>query len=428
MTAQLNNLSAAEAARRIAAGELTSEALVAACLDRIAAREKDVLAWAHLDPQLALAQARALDRERPRGPLHGVPVGIKDVIDTADMPTEYNSPIYRGHRPRADAACVAVLRRAGCVILGKTVTTEFANNHPAKTRNPHNPAHTPGGSSSGSAAAVADGMVPLALGTQTGGSTIRPASYCGVTGMKPSFNSINRAGLKFVSESLDTIGLFARGAEDAALLLHVLSGRALPDGKTAANRKPRIGLFRTPRWQEAGAAVQAAVESAAARLAQAGARVTALEAPDGYAALYDEQERLMRFETARALAWEHAHHAGELSASLRSRIEDGWARPRAEYDAARTLARDCRGAFADRMRDLDFLVTPGTTGEAPATLATTGNSLFNRVWTLLGVPCVTLPFGTGPAGLPLGVQLVGAFDRDTELLGWSAWAERNFKA
>ncbi|MDH5246064.1 MAG: amidase [Betaproteobacteria bacterium] len=428
MPESLNTLSAAEAARRIAAGELTSEALVAACLARIAAREPEVQAWAFLDPQLALAQARALDGERPRGPLHGVPVGIKDVIDTADMPTEYNSPIYRGHRPRADAACVAVLRRAGCVILGKTVTTEFANNHPARTRNPRNLAHTPGGSSSGSAAAVADGMVPLALGTQTGGSTIRPASYCGVTGMKPSFNSINRAGLKFVAESLDTIGLFARGAEDVALLLHVLSRRALPDSGVTAGRKPRVGLFRTPRWQEADAAAQDAVESAAARLEKAGAHVTPFAAPDGYAALYDEQERLMRFETALALAWEHAHHAGELSASLRLRIEDGWALSRAGYDSARQHARDVRRRLAEAMQDCDFLVTPGTTGEAPATLASTGNSLFNRVWTLLGVPCVTLPFGTGPAGLPLGVQLVGAFDRDTELLGWSVWAEQNFKA
>jgi Asp-tRNA(Asn)/Glu-tRNA(Gln) amidotransferase A subunit family amidase len=427
MTAQLNQLSAAEAARRIAAGELTSEALTAACLERIAAREKDVQAWAFLDPALALAQARALDREARRGPLHGIPVGIKDVLDTADMPTEYGSPIYRGHRPAADAACVAQLRRAGCVILGKTATTEFANNHPAKTRNPHNPAHTPGGSSSGSAAAVADCMVPLALGTQTGGSTIRPAAYCGAVGLKPSFNGINRAGLKFVSESLDTIGLFARGVEDIALGLNVLSGRALPDFKAMAGRAPRIGLFRTPRWGEADAAAQSAIEGAAARLAQAGAKLSEFEAPAGYAPLYDEQGTIMSYETARALAWEHAHHAAQLSDSLRPRIEEGWALSRAAYDAARTHARGCRHAFADRMRDFDFLVTPGPTGEAPATLATTGSSLFNRVWTLLGVPCVTLPFGKGPTGLPLGVQLVGTFDGDMELLAWSRWAEQNLK-
>ena len=423
MTIEPIRLSAAEAARRIAGGQLKSEALVAACLARIAAHEKDVQAWAFLDPESALRQARALDRESPRGPLHGVPVGVKDVIDTADMPTEYNSPIYRGHRPPWDAACVAQLRRAGCVILGKTVTTEFANNHPAKTRNPRKLTHTPGGSSSGSAAAVADFMAPLALGTQTGGSTIRPASYCGTVGCKPSFNSINRAGLKFVAESLDTIGLFARSAEDIALLLHVLSGRAVPDFKAMSGRKPRVGLFRTPRWREADTAAQAAVEGAAARLAKAGAAVSDFEAPQDYAQLFDDHGKIMGYETARALAWEHANHAGQLSDSLRPRIEEGWALPREAYDAARLLARDCRRRFADGMRDYDFLVTPGATGEAPATLATTGSSVFNRVWTLLGVPCVTLPFGAGPNGLPLGVQLVGAFDRDTELLGWSRWAE-----
>ena len=422
MSVPLNKLSAAEAARRIAAGELNSEALVAACLERIAAREPAVQAWAFLDPKLALTQARALDREPPRGPLHGVPVGIKDVIDTADMPAEYGSPIYRDNRPKSDAACVALLRRAGCVILGKTVTTEFANNHPAKTRNPHNAAHTPGGSSSGSAAAVADFMVPLALGTQTGGSTIRPAAYCGATGCKPSFNSINRAGLKFVAESLDTIGLFGRGVEDIALALNVLSGRALPDFKSTS-RAPRIGFFRTPRWHEADAAAQAASEGAAARLARAGAKVSDFEAPQGYARLYDEHGAIMGYETARALAWEYQHHAALLSESLRPRIEEGWALSREAYDAARQLARDVRRGFAERMRDFDFLVTPGTTGEAPATLATTGSSLFNRVWTLLGVPCVTLPFGVGPKGLPLGVQLVGAFDSDTDLLAWSHWAE-----
>jgi amidase len=427
MPAELNALSAAEAARRIAASELKSEALVAACLERIAAREKDVQAWAHLDPELALKQARALDRERPRSPLHGVPVGVKDVIDTADLPTEYNSPIYRGYRPKWDAACVALLRRAGCVILGKTVTTEFANNHPSKTRNPHKLTHTPGGSSSGSAAAVADGMVPLALGTQTGGSTIRPASYCGVVGCKPSFNSINRAGLKFVSESLDTIGVLARSAEDAALGLHVLSGRALPDFKATAGRKPRVGLFRTPRWNEADAAAQAVIEGAAARLAKADATVFDFKAPEGYAQLFDDHGKIMGYETARALAWEHANHAGQLSESLRPRIEEGWALPRAEYDAARQLARDCRRRLAEAMRDCDFLVTPGTTGEAPATLTTTGSSVFNRVWTLLGVPCVTLPFGTGPHGLPLGVQLTGAFDGDSELLGWADWAARGMR-
>src|SRR5258706_13942779 len=247
----LNELTAAEAARRIARGQLTSETLVAAHLARIAAREREVHAWAHLDSERALAQARALDRESPRSPLHGIPFGIKDGIDTADIPTEYNSSIYRSHQPAWDAACVAQLRRAGCVILGKTVTTEFANNHPSQTRNPRNLAHTPGGSSSGSAASVADHMVALALGTQTGGSTIRPAAYCGVVGYKPSFNTINRAGLKFVSESLDTIGILPRSAEDAALGLHVLSGHAVSDLTERSTATLRVGVCRTPRWNDA---------------------------------------------------------------------------------------------------------------------------------------------------------------------------------
>jgi amidase len=419
-----HRLSAAEAARRIARGELTSEALVASCLERIAAREQAVQAWAWLDADLALRQARALDREPARRPLHGVPVGIKDIFDTADMPTEYNSPIYRGHRPKWDAACVALLRRGGCVVLGKTVTTEFAHVHPGKTRNPHNPAHTPGGSSSGSAAAVADHMVPLALGTQTGGSVIRPAAFCGAVGCKPSFNTINRAGLKFAAESLDTIGVFSRSAEDAALGLHVLSGRALPDFKQTGARKPRVGLCRTPRWRDADAETHAAIERAAAQLAKAGARVADFELPEGGAALFEEHGKIMNYESARALAWEYLNHPDKISAALRPRIEEGWQISRAAYDAARSLARDCRRRLADRMADYDFLITPSAPGEAPATLETTGSSVFNRVWTLLGVPCVTLPFGTGPHKVPLGVQLVGPFDGDSALLAWAHWAER----
>jgi amidase len=419
-----HRLSAAEAARRIARGELTSEALVASCLERIAAREQAVQAWAWLDADLALRQARALDREPARRPLHGVPVGIKDIFDTADMPTEYNSPIYRGHRPKWDAACVALLRRGGCVVLGKTVTTEFAHVHPGKTRNPHNPAHTPGGSSSGSAAAVADHMVPLALGTQTGGSVIRPAAFCGAVGCKPSFNTINRAGLKFAAESLDTIGVFSRSAEDAALGLHVLSGRALPDFKQTGARKPRVGLCRTPRWRDADVETHAAIERAAAQLAKAGARVADFELPEGGAALFEEHGKIMNYESARALAWEYLNHPDKISATLRPRIEEGWQISREAYDAARSLARDCRRRLADRMADYDFLITPSAPGEAPATLETTGSSVFNRVWTLLGVPCVTLPFGTGPHKVPLGVQLVGPFDGDSALLAWAHWAER----
>ena len=423
MSVPPNELSAAEAAQRIARRELTSERLVAACLERIEAREREVQAWAFVDRGLALSQARRLDSESPRGPLHGIPVGIKDVFDTADMPTEYGSPIYRDHRPRSDAACVAQLREAGCVILGKTVTTEFANNHPSRTRNPHNPAHTPGGSSSGSAAAVADGMVPLALGTQTGGSTIRPASFCGVTGYKPSFNSINRAGLKFVAESLDTVGIFARSAGDAALAIQVLAGRT----PVAVRDTPRVGLWRTPRWSEANDATRAGIENAAATLKRAGAQVADFEMPAGSERLFDEHGIVMHYEAARALAWEYQHHREKISPSLLPRLEEGREFTRRAYDGAQELARDCRQRLVYQMREIDFLVTPSAPGEAPGTLDTTGNSIFNRVLTLLGLPCVTLPYGKGPHGLPLGVQLVGRIEGDMELLAWAGWAEQRLR-
>jgi Asp-tRNA(Asn)/Glu-tRNA(Gln) amidotransferase A subunit family amidase len=403
---------------------MKSEALVSGCLERIAQREREVHAWAYLDPERALAEARQRDREAPRSALHGVPVGIKDVLDTADMPTEYNSPIYRGHQPKWDAACVALLRRAGCVILGKTATTEFANNHPAPTRNPHNLAHTPGGSSSGSAAAVADRMVPLALGTQTGGSVIRPGAYCGVAACKPSFGSINRAGLKFVSESLDTIGVFARTADELGLLLQVLTGRS-PSPTPSA--KPRIGLCRTPRWSDADGETQANLESAAQALAKAGAQVRDFDLPEGSQALFDRHSAVMGYESARALAWEYTQFPEQISANLRPRLEAGWRVTRQDYDEVRGIARSCRRQLADQLREFDFLLTPSAASAAPASLASTGSPVFNRAWTLFGVPCVTLPFGAAANGLPLGVQLVGAFDQDMVLLEWAKWIERKLR-
>jgi Asp-tRNA(Asn)/Glu-tRNA(Gln) amidotransferase A subunit family amidase len=414
-------LSAAEAARAIQAGQLTSESLVAACLERIAARDGELAAWVHLDADAALTQARALDRQPARGPLHGIPVGIKDIFDTADMPTEHGSPIYRGNRPRADASTVAQLRQAGCVIVGKTATTEFASIYPAATRNPRNPAHSPGGSSSGSAAAVADHMVPLALGTQTGGSVIRPAVYCGVIGLKPSFGSINRTGVKPVSDTLDTIGLFANTVEDAALALNLLSGRRMPDfaAKAAA---PRIGFARTSRWKDADAATRAALESAARRLASAGAEVKDAALPPATEALFDAHGPIMNFESARALAWEQAHHRDAISATLLKRLDEGWAISREKYDDARQTARDARRQFSDLMRGFDLLLTPSARDEAPKGFASTGDSLFNRVWTLLGVPCITLPWGSGPNGLPLGIQLVAAVEQDAALLAQAQWA------
>jgi len=422
---KLNELSAAEAAQRIERGELTSEALVAACLERIAERDEVVRAWAFIDREKALAAARALDRAPRRSPLHGVPVGIKDIIDTADLPSEYNSPIYRGHRPKANAACVTLLKHAGCVILGKTVTTEFANNHPSQTRNPHNASHTPGGSSAGSAAAVADLMVPLALGTQTGGSVIRPAAYCGAFAIKPSFGAINRAGAKFVAESLDTIGIMGRSAADLVLAMEVLTGRS---GAAAVNRAPKIGLCRTPRWSVADAAVQANIERAARALAKAGASVREFEMPEGSTDLFDRHKVVMGYETARALGWEYHQHGAEISATLKARLDEGWKVPRADYDAMREHARRLRRQMAEQLRDVDFLITPSAPSEAPASLASTGDPIFNRAWTLLGLPCVTIPYGKGAHRLPLAVQLVGAHESDMAILAWAAWADSVFNS
>ncbi|HYL87513.1 MAG TPA: amidase [Burkholderiales bacterium] len=420
----LNELSATEAAARIERGEITAESLVAACLERIAEREESVRAWARVDRTRVLEEARALDGAPRASALHGVPFGIKDIIDTAELPTEYNSPIYRGHRPKADAASVTLLKRAGCLVLGKTVTTEFANNHPSQTRNPHNPAHTPGGSSSGSAAAVADFMVPAALGTQTGGSVIRPAAYCGVFAIKPSFGAINRAGTKMLSEALDTIGIMARSAEDLGLCMQVLTGRApAPE----APRKPRIGFCKTPRWDLADGAVQSHLQNAARILAKAGAQVRDFEMPQGADQLFDRHKLIMGYETARALGWEYWNHGEKLSATLKARLDEGWKVTREDYDAMREHARRCRRELADSMREIDFLLTPSAPSEAPASLASTGDPVFNRAWTLLGLPCVTVPCGKGLNGLPLAVQLVGPTESDMALLRWAEWSAQHLR-
>jgi Asp-tRNA(Asn)/Glu-tRNA(Gln) amidotransferase A subunit family amidase len=418
---ELNRLTAAEAARQIAAGTITSEQLVRACLDRIAARDGEVKAWVHCDPDAALAQARAVDHAGAKGVLGGVPIAFKDVIDTSDMPSEYGSPIYRGYRPRTDAACVALVRNAGGVVLGKTVTTEFASRMPGPTRNPHNLAHTPGGSSSGSAAAVADFMAPLAFGTQTGGSTIRPAAYCGIIGYKPSFGTINRAGLKALAESLDTIGVMARSVEDCALLAHVVSVRPIPHFAAALTHAPRIGLCRTSRWKDASPDTQALLESAAAALSGKGAALREIELPPDFDRLYDEQVLIMNFEAARGLAPERFNHPDLLSDHLRKTLAAAATMPSEKYAEAMRHARACRQVFAGCFAGCDVLLAPSAPGEAPAGIESTGSSLFNRNWTLLGAPCVTLPAGRAANGLPLGVQLVGGYDEDERVLRCAEW-------
>jgi Asp-tRNA(Asn)/Glu-tRNA(Gln) amidotransferase A subunit family amidase len=422
MGAALERCTARALATGIAAGEITSEAAVTACLERIAAREPVVGAWQHLDPDAALAQARARDREPPRGPLHGVPVGVKDIMDTPDMPTTYGSSIYAGHRPAADAACVARLRAAGAVVLGKTVSTEFATFKPAKTANPHDPGHTPGGSSSGSAAAVADFMVPLALGSQTVGSVIRPAAFCGVVGFKPTYGRFDLAGVKALAEGLDTLGFFARTVDDAVLLAGALEGRPWDAPKESASC--RIGLCRTPDWHHAQPETRAALENSAQRLTAAGYEAHNLDLPEGFETLGEAHQTIFTAEAVRALALEWRDHRAALSPKLQALLREGEACPEARYRAAVETARRYRDRLDDVFANVDVLLAPSAPGEAPAGRESTGDPVLNRLWTLLHVPCVTLPVARGPHGLPVGIQLIGARTQDEALLARAAAIER----
>jgi Asp-tRNA(Asn)/Glu-tRNA(Gln) amidotransferase A subunit family amidase len=420
---RLNELSATEAARMIAERAITSEQLVRACLDRIEAREPAVKAWSVLDPKAAIRQAKERDKGPVLGPLHGVPIAVKDVLDTYDLRTEMGSPIYAGHQPSGDASCVALVRAAGAVILGKTVTAEFAHMAPGPTTNPHNPQHTPGGSSSGSAAAVADFMAPVAFGTQTGGSVQRPSSFCGIVGYKPTFGIVNRAGLKFAAENLDTIGLMARTLDDIALVRAVLIGSSsdTAEGAHAALTAPRVGLCRTYLWDKASAETQAAVEDAAARLRGAGAQVEELALPDDFRGLSEAREVLNDVERARAMAYEWHHHRDRLSPQLMRCIAAGLQTSCEKYVEALRLAGHCRIQLDMALAGIDVLLAPTASGEAPAGLGWTGDSAFQGIWTILHVPTVSLPTHTGPNGLPVGVQLVAPRYRDEALLRSAAW-------
>jgi Asp-tRNA(Asn)/Glu-tRNA(Gln) amidotransferase A subunit family amidase len=418
---ELFRLSAREAAARIATGRLTAVALAESCLERIAQRESALGAWAYIDADQVLAEARARDQSGPRGALHGIPIGVKDIMDTADMPTAFGSRVYRGFRPAADAACVALARAAGAVILGKTVTTEFAALSPGKTRNPHDPAHTPGGSSSGSAAGVADCMMPLAFGTQTAGSVLRPASFCGVVGMKPSFGLIATAGTKPLSPSLDTIGGFARSVADVALFIAALTDRPelLPEAPAAA---PRIGIYQPAPWDRAEPATLAALAAARDKLGRAGA-ILAEHGPfpafDGLAAA---QSTIMSYEAARSLAWERLNRGTEIMPRTAALLAEGIAVSTAAYDAARRTAAAARAQCAEFFGAFDAVLVPAAPGEAPV-IATTGDPVFNRPWTLLHLPAIALPCHRGPSGLPVGIQLVGRPGEDARLLAIALFAE-----
>ena len=404
---------------------LSAEALARACLARIEERESAVGAWIHLDPDAVLAQARRLDAGPVRGPLQGLPIGVKDIIDTADMPTCYGSPAYAGHRPAMDAACVALARAAGALILGKTVTTEFAWRNPGKTANPRDPRFTPGGSSSGSAAAVADNMVPLAFGTQTAGSIVRPASYCGVVGYKPSYATLPRAGIKPLAEGLDTLGVMARSPGDAALLVGALSARDLlpaPPG-----RAPRIALCRTHEWPAAQPATAAALEHAAKCAARAGAQLKDLALPREFSGLLQAQIDIMGYEAYRSLASERVHHAARLSGKLKEQLDAAGKVDAARYDEARALAAACRAMLGEVFAGADAILAPSAPGEAPRSLAETGDPIFNRIWTLLGVPALNIPCSQGPNGLPVGVQVIGRLGDDVRAVAVAEWLQQAFE-
>jgi Asp-tRNA(Asn)/Glu-tRNA(Gln) amidotransferase A subunit family amidase len=425
----LVTLTASEAAVEIARGAVSAEDYARACLDRIDAVEGEIRAFAHLDRDHVLTQARTLDESRaqgrPIGPLHGIPVAIKDVIDTADYPTELGSPIGAGRRPWHDATAVAKLRAAGAVILGKTVTTEFAYFHPGPTRNPHDPTRTPGGSSSGSAAAVAARMVPLALGTQTNGSVIRPAAFCGAFAVKPSRGLVSRAGVLLLSRTLDHVGAFARSLPDLALILDVIAGHdpadpdtrpfAAPDFRAVQSEKPplppRFAFVRTPVWNKTDADTKAAFEELVAAL---GSSIAPVDLPQSLAEAWETHRTIMATDMAHNLAALVAR--GEPSETLRQLLAHGRGVNAVDYLGALAKAPRYGASLADIFDEYDAILTPAAPGIAPKGLAATGDPAFCTLWTLTGLPSLALPLLAGAGGLPLGVQLVGAPGLDARLL------------
>jgi Asp-tRNA(Asn)/Glu-tRNA(Gln) amidotransferase A subunit family amidase len=432
----LTSLGAVAAARRLRAGDMTSEQLAQACLERIEAAEPEVQAWAHLDPDSALEQARARDAARQSGaacgPLHGVPVGIKDIFDTCDMPTENGTVLDAGRQPTEDCAVVSLLREAGAVILGKTVTTELAVFHPGKTRNPHNPAHTPGGSSSGSAAAVAAEMVPLAVGTQTNGSIIRPGAYCGVVGYKPTQGHISRHGVLAQSPHLDTVGVYGRSVEDVALIGDVLSVYDPRDPGMRPRSRPRLAeiaateppldpilaFVKSPVWDQAEEDAKEAFGEIAEFL---GEGCDEVELPEPFEQAIALHRSLMLGDFAKNFAGYYGRGAERLSPILRDMIEEGRGVLAMDYNRAVDWIEVLNAGLGQVFDRYDAILTPATTGEAPPGLDSTGSPAFCTMWTLCGTPAITLPLLSGATGLPIGVQLVGRRGDDARLLRTARW-------
>jgi len=432
----LNWLSATDAAQAIRDGALSALELVDACLMRIEEADPAIEAWAYLDPEHARAQARAADAWRARGeavgPLHGVPIGIKDIFDTADMPTEDGTVLHAGRTPADDAAAVAMLRAAGAVVMGKTVTTECATYTPGKTRNPHNPDHTPGGSSSGSAAAVAAGMVPLAVGSQTNGSVIRPAAFCGVFGFKPTHGLIPRTGVLKLSRALDHVGVFARSIEDVALICESLVGYDAADPDTRPRARPEfqrivaqepplpplLAFARTPLWERTDADLREAFAELVEHLAD---RVVELDLPGITNRALDWHRTIMEAEMAANLDAEWTRGRDKLSASLRAQLERGRAVSALDYQQAIARIAIINQGFEEIFERCDAILTPAAQGAAPKGLDATGDPSFCTLWTLAGMPAITLPLMQAEDGLPIGVQLVGPRGTDARLLRTARW-------
>jgi Asp-tRNA(Asn)/Glu-tRNA(Gln) amidotransferase A subunit family amidase len=429
-------LTLSEAAAHIRDGRIKSAELVHDCLARINEVDSDVQAWAFLDRDLAMRQAEAADLHRMQGkslgPLHGVPVGIKDILDTGDMPTEFGSPVWAGRTPRQDAFAVAQLRSDGAIILGKTVTTEYAYFHPGKTRNPHDHARTPGGSSSGSAAAVAAYMVPGSVGTQTNGSVIRPAAFCGVIGFKPTHGLVPRSGVLTMSRSLDQIGVFTRSVEDAALLAESIVGfdeedpdtrpvARLPFASVAASEPPlppRFAFVKSPVWEQAEPVTRDAFGALVDTLGEA---VTGVDLSPGIARAVDFHRIVMEVEMAHNLKRDYEKFGGQLSDKLRSLIERGRGHKAVDYTAALSAAGPLNASLEEVFNEYDAILTPAAPGEAPVGLESTGNPIFCTIWTFLGTPAVSLPLLQSETGLPIGVQLVGRRGFDARLLRTARW-------
>ena len=435
-----NLLTAVDAREALEQGLLTSVDLVKACLERIDEVEQSIGAWAHLDRELALEQARQADdfrrRGLPLGPLHGLPVGIKDIIDTFDYPTERGSVIYQGRTPSTDATLVALLREAGAIILGKTVTTELAVYAPGKTRNPHNPEHTPGGSSSGSAAAVAAGMIPLSVGTQTNGSLIRPASYCGVYGFKPSFARISRHGVMTQSEPLDTVGVFARSLADLALIGDVLMRYDSRDSAMkpmaapclarmmaeTAPLAPHFAFVRTSKWEQVEASTKDGFRELIDSVNQESNKtIDVIDLPAQFEDLYKDHQNIMEADLARNFSREYRDGKPQLSPVLCEMIERGQRVLATEYNASLNRIKEYSECLDEIFDEYEAILTPSTFGPAPAGLDNTGSPLMNTIWTLCGNPAINIPLLQSPEGLPVGVQIVAAKGDDARLFRTSRW-------